>query len=131
MAPGPRTHALCNDARHMARPKQHELRDRQFNLKLTARELEMVQQRAAARGMRVAHYGRAQLLAEWRMTEATALARTPHLDPLFLASLSRVGNNLNQIARKMNTFNQPAPASLEALLQEIRTLISRGGGGDR
>ena len=75
--------------------------------------------------MRPVDYARARLFAEWRISEA-ALAAAHHLDPLFQAQLSRIGNNLNQIARRMNTFHQPAPAGLEPLLAEIRALINRG-----
>jgi len=109
----------------MARPKHNDIRDRQLNLKLTAAEFERLRRRAAASGMRLVDFGRARLLAEWRVTE-TAVAATPHLDPLFQAQLSRLGNNLNQIARRMHAFQEPAPPALAPLLDELRTLINRG-----
>lgn len=114
----------------MARPRQHELRDRQINIKLTAREFDLVRARAAAHGMRPGDYGRARLLAEWRVSEI-AVASAPHLDPLFQVQLSRLGNNLNQIARRMHSFGEPIPPILDPLLQEIRTLINRSGFRDR
>jgi hypothetical protein len=112
----------------MARPKQKLKRDRQFNVAVTAHELEMLHARAAARGMRPVDYGRARLFAERRTTEVHA-AGAPHLDPLFLTHLSRLGNNLNQIARRLNTVGQPAPPTLEPLLREIRALLSRRAWG--
>ncbi len=108
----------------MARPRQHEIRDRQVNIKLTAKELEFVRRRAAAEGLRPVEYGRARLLAEWCVNEAR-IAAAPHLDPLFQVQLSRLGNNLNQIARRMHGFGEPGPPTLEPLLQEIRALIRR------
>lgn len=113
----------------MARPRQHEIRDRQINIKLTSSEFEFVCRRAAAERLRPGEYGRARLLAEWRVTEAKVAAE-PHLDPLFQVHLSRLGNNLNQIARRMHSFAEPSPPTLEPLLQEIRSLINRSQTGD-
>jgi hypothetical protein len=48
-----------------------------------------------------------------------------HLAPLFLAHLSRIGNNLNQIARRLHQLDLAAPAALEAVLEEIRALIRK------
>jgi hypothetical protein len=77
--------------------------------------------------MRPVDYGRARLLGQRGGEAAASGAPAPHLDPLFLVELSRLGNNLNQIARWMNRFRQPAPPSLEPLLQEIRRLIAKAG----
>jgi hypothetical protein len=106
----------------MARPEIKEKRDKQFNVAVTLHELELLHARAAAAGMRPADYGRARLFAEWRTSARQAAA--PHLDPLLIAGLSRVGNNLNQIARRLNTLDMPTPPSLEPLLQEVRALIA-------
>jgi hypothetical protein len=97
-------------------------------MSLTTRELELLRARAAAAGMRPVDYGRAQLFADRRSSRAP-VALAPHLDPLFLACLSRLGNNLNQIPRRLNATRQPAPPTLEPLLREIRILIGRGGAG--
>ena len=110
----------------MARPKHKMTRDRQFNVALTARELELLHARAAASGKRPVDYGRARLLAERRIAPARAESNGPHLDPLFHAQLLRLGNNLNQIARRLNTFGHPAPPTLEPLLRQIRALINQG-----
>lgn len=100
-------------------------RDRQFNVGLTAPEYDLLLARAAARGMRPVDYGRARLLGGNRLAE-TAPIRAPHLDPLFIAQLSRIGNNLNQLARQLNTQPQPAPPELRPLLEKIRQLIAQG-----
>lgn len=108
----------------MGRPPVEIKRNRQFNVGLTAPEYDLLLARAARAGMRPVDYARARLFAEWRINATAAAAA--HLDPLLLNQLIRVGNNLNQIARKMNAFNQPAPASLGRLLEEIRRIVAEG-----
>src|SRR4051812_2352790 len=100
----------------MARPRQQHKRDRQLNLKLTAREMQWVVARAATCRMRPVDYGRAQLLGETRFA-ARQSAGAAHLDPLFIAQLIKVGNNLNQVARQLNIFPEPAPPELATLLE--------------
>ena|SRR5215207_981755 len=112
----------------MGRPPKEIKRNRQFNVGLTAPEHELLFARAARACMRPVDYGRARLLGQRGGEAAPSGAPAPHLDPLFLVQLSRLGNNLNQIVRGMNRFQQPAPPSLEPLLQEIRRLIARAGG---
>ena len=109
----------------MGRPPLEIKRDRQFNVGLTAREHELLHARAARAGMRPVDYGRARLLGEWRVTAQEASGAV-HLDPLLLNALIRLGNNLNQIARRLNTVGQPSPSTLEPLLAEIRRLIALG-----
>jgi Bacterial mobilisation protein (MobC) len=109
----------------MARPTKKEKRDRQLNIKLTLREIDTVRARASAAGMRPVDYGRAQLLAD-KPAQSAASAAAPHLDTLFLVQLSRIGNNLNQIARKFNLTGAHPPAALEQLLAEIRGFIRKG-----
>jgi hypothetical protein len=106
----------------MGRPKLLEARDQQLNIALTTREHAELLTRAVRAGMRPVDYARAQLLAPRRITASMA-AMPPHLDPLFHAALSRVGNNINQIARQLNTHGHAPPPSLELLLGEIRTLL--------
>ncbi len=50
----------------MGRPRKSEPRDRQLNLSLTAAELEGINRRAEAVGMRPVHFGRAILLDDGR-----------------------------------------------------------------
>ncbi len=77
--------------------------------------------------MRPADYARAKLFSDWQVVKEDAVRRqaTPasNLDPLFMNALSRIGNNLNQITRRLNTLDLPAPPSLEPLLREIRRLV--------
>jgi hypothetical protein len=119
----PRTHALCGNSETMARPTKHERRDRQLNLKLTRREFDFVRARAARRALRPVDYARAQLFSERPIRTHAAHG---HLDPLFLLQLSRLGNNLNQIARQLNVTRMPPSEGLGPLLEEIRGLIQKG-----
>lgn len=112
----------------MGRPTLEIKRDRQFNIGLTAPEHDLLLSRAARAGMRPVDYGRARLFAEWRVN-AQDVSAAAHLDPLFAQQLIRLGNNLNQIARRLNLIGQPAPPALEPLLAEIRRLIAKGVAG--
>jgi hypothetical protein len=111
----------------MGRPTKKEKRDQQLNIKLTLREIDFVRARANAARMRPVDYGRALLLAD-RPASRAATNAAPHLDTLFLVQLSRIGNNLNQIARKFNQTGVSPPAALEDLLSAIRELIRKGSG---
>ena len=112
----------------MGRPPNKIKRDRQFNVGLTAHEHDVLLARAARAGMRPVDYGRSRLLSVRDNGGSGTGAPAPYLDPLFVAQLSRLGNNLNQIARRLNTIELPAPPSLEPLLQLIRSLIAKAGG---
>jgi hypothetical protein len=111
----------------MGRPTKREKRDQQFNIKLTLREIAWVRAQAGAVRMRPVDYGRAQLLADKPLPRAASIA-APHLDTLFLLQLSRIGNNLNQLARKFNQTGLCPPPALEVSLREIRELIRKGSG---
>jgi hypothetical protein len=107
----------------MGRPKLHITRDRQFNVGLTAAELAELQRAARLAGMRPVDYGRAKLLSRPGHIARTEYA-VRQLDPLLLVQLSRIGNNLNQIARRLNELALPAPQELEPLLAEIRGILA-------
>lgn len=98
-------------------------RNRQFNVGLTEAEERTIHERAAQSNMRPVDYGRMKLFGG--RTKPEAEGRTHKLDPLFYAQLSRLGNNLNQIARKLHLQGHPAPVSLEPLLAQIRDLIAK------
>src|ERR1044071_8534516 len=115
----------------MGRPPVEIERNRQFNVGLTPPEHDLLLARAARAGMRPVDYGRAKLLGAADCGIHAHDAPAPHLDPLLLVTLSRLGNNLNQIARRLNTLDLPAPPSLEPLLQMIRSLITRAAARDR
>ena len=84
----------------MGRPKVSNLRDMQLKLNLTAAEYECVVRRARAVGMRPTHFSRALVL-----TKDAAPAFDPHkpsnVERLGYLALSRLGNNLNQMVRRI------------------------------
>lgn len=109
----------------MGRPRKTEPRDRQFNLSLTASELDGIRRRAEAVGMRPAHFGRALLLDPTRKPAARADS-DGNIDRLIYGQLVRLGNNLNQMVRHLHATGDPLPADLEPLLRDIRQIIARG-----
>ncbi len=115
----------------MGRPKtSSEPRDKQFNLSLTASELESLRQRAEAVGMRPVHFGRALLLDENRQINSQSGTEN-NIARLIYGQLARLGNNLNQLVRHLHRTGEPLPADLEPLLRDIRQLMTRVGGDDR
>jgi Bacterial mobilisation protein (MobC) len=108
----------------MARPKKSEPRDKQFNLSLTARELESIKRRAHALGMRPIYFGRALLLDPARKLP---VKKEPegNMGRLIYGQLARLGNNLNQLVRHLHRTGEPLPSDLEPLLKDIRQIISR------
>lgn len=107
----------------MGRPTKRVKRDRQMNLKFTAQERAWIDARAAKALLEPFDFARAQVLTD---RPVTARRASPHqLDPLLLTHLSRIGNNLNQIARKMHAFGAPAPESLTPLLDRVRDLLAK------
>lgn len=114
----------------MGRPRSVEPRCHQLNLSLTHSELESIQRRAAAVGMRPVHFGRAVLIG----TSAKATAARPAEDNtqrLLYAQLVRLGNNLNQMVRHLHRTGDPLPRDLEPLLTDIRQLLARRWRDDR
>lgn len=108
----------------MGRPTKSEKRVCQLNLKLTEREFDWVRGQADAVRMQVADFGRAQLFATRKVRKCPEAQ--PHLDPLFMSHVSRIGNNLNQIARRLHQLHAPAPVDLESTLASIRDIIRKG-----
>jgi hypothetical protein len=108
----------------MGRPRISEPRCHQLNLSLTASEFESIKKRAAAVGMRPVHFGRAMLLDQ-DLKVAVAREHGGHLDKLIYGQLVRLGNNLNQMVRRLHQTGDPLPADLEPLLTDIRSILAR------
>ncbi len=119
------THALCREKATMGRPRKKEPRDRQLNLSLTSAELDRIQRRAEAVGMRPVHFGRSILRDEGRTVSSRATAAGSSIERLIYGQLVRLGNNLNQMMRYLHRTGDPLPADLEPLLADIRQLIDR------
>jgi hypothetical protein len=109
----------------MGRPKTSEPRSHQLNLSLTARELESIKRRAAALGMRPVHFGRIMLLDKNKHPTMKPETSDGNIDRLVYGQLARLGNNLNQIVRRLHQTGDPLPADLEPLLNDIRAILAR------
>jgi hypothetical protein len=107
----------------MPRPKIAEPRTRQLNLSLTASELDTIQNRARALGMRPVHFGRAVLLDQRRIVASTNEASNH--TRLIYDQLARLGNNLNQLVRHLHQSGDPLPRDLEPLLNDIRRVLAK------
>jgi len=114
----------------MGRPTKSDPRCKQLNLSLTANELASIKLRAEAVGMRPVNFGRALLLDFDREIKITRLPGR-NIERLIYTSLSRLGNNLNQLVRHLHATGDPLPPDLEPLLNDIRQIIARGIGHDR
>jgi hypothetical protein len=112
------------ERKNMSRPKISDARNRQLNLRLTRSELESIERRAEALGMRPVHFGRAILLGT---TAKLVVHRETNDRPtrLIYGQLSRLGNLLNQMVRHLHQTGDPLPPDLEPLLKDIREIIAR------
>jgi Bacterial mobilisation protein (MobC) len=125
---GPQTPGRMRSAkekRKMGRPRTSEPRCHQLNLSLTARELKSIKCRAAALGMRPVHFGRAMLLDKNKQPPSNPETNHSNIDRLVYGQLVRLGNNLNQIVRRLHQTGDPLPADLEPLLNDIRAILAR------
>jgi len=105
----------------MGRPSKSEKRDHQLNVKLTVAEFQWVAREATTAGLRPGEFGRAKVLAD-RTVTVPARAEGPQLDPLLLASLARIGNNLNQLTRLAHggtLLPRDLYRAIEALREEV------------
>lgn len=99
-------------------------------IRLTAVDLAAVHAHAAARGLSVTEFCRRAILGKPMPTGGGGSAAIP---PGLLHELSRVGNNLNQIAKAANA-GRVLPGMAEQTLAEVRGLValitSRLDGGE-
>jgi hypothetical protein len=108
----------------MGRPKINQPRSEQLNLSFTVGELASIKSRAEALGLRPAQFGRLVLLAKNARPTAHA-AESSSMDRLIHQQLCRLGNNLNQMMRRVHETGEPVPADLEPLLVDIRQQIAK------
>lgn len=105
----------------MARPRKQpqEARRAVYALRLTAQERHALDAAAAAQGQSPAAYLRA------RLGPAVSRPVVPALDPALLVALSRIGSNLNQIARRLNAGDGLQPGELPEALQDLAGVLDR------
>ncbi|MFC6067024.1 plasmid mobilization relaxosome protein MobC, partial [Streptomyces ochraceiscleroticus] len=112
------------ETRMRPRLRQSQQRDRVRSVRLTADELAAVQRAAATMGLRVAGFladaavavARAQEGPQsWLMNQRTLVEELMNAS----AHLARVGNNLNQVARVLNSGGQTSYAQ-DAIARVLR-----------
>ena len=106
----------------MARPRKQpqEARRAVYALRLTAQERHALDAVAAAQGQSPAAYLRSRLTGV-----AVPRSVVPALDPALLVALSRIGSNLNQIARRLNAGDALQPDELPEALQDLASALDR------
>lgn len=105
----------------MARPKKSpdEKRSERLECRLTVAEKNVIAQRAAERGMTLTDYAY-QRLTQSRMKVPTV---NPAIHQL-VVELNRIGVNLNQIARAMNS-GKPLPPDFPRVLASLESVLHR------
>jgi hypothetical protein len=121
----PRTHALCQEIETVGRKAKLIRRDHQLNLSLTKDEYVAAYWAAHGAGMRLVDYGR------WRLLLGSDQPLRPErsaasANPLLLAEMKRLGNNLNQLARFCHSTGHAPPEHLDPLLLRLREIINQG-----
>jgi hypothetical protein len=108
----------------MARPQKQkdEKRLERFNLRLTFEEAEGLRERAAIAGLLPHEYARRRVIGH-------VIVPPPRkADAALLVELNRIGINVNQLARAMNTDREfrsrweDLAAALEAAIDKVATL---------
>jgi hypothetical protein len=85
-----------------------------LTIRLTGPEHAQLQAAARARSVSYSTFGRSLLLGK---------IPTPTIDRAFAQELGRVGNNLNQMARILNSGNFPGEERLQSEFQALRSLL--------
>jgi hypothetical protein len=75
--------------------------------------------------MRPVHFGRAMLLDKNKQPASKPETSHGNINRLVYGQLARLGNNLNQIVRRLHQTGDPLPADLEPLLNDIRAILAR------
>ena len=108
----------------MARPRQGEVRDQQISFRLTLAEAVRLRERAARAGQSVSDYTRAAALGVARGIRGRG--RRPFaMEPASFHQIRLLGVNLNQIAKRLNAQDMPAPPELAPLLAEIQAALRK------
>jgi hypothetical protein len=108
----------------MARPRQGEVRDQLVNFRLTLEEAVSLRERAARAGLSLSQFSRAAALGA---AHTSHRPRRPPLamEPASFHQIRLLGVNLNQIAKRLNAQDLPAPPELGPLLAEIQTVLTK------
>ena len=106
----------------MARPRKAEGDTRRnFTLRLSATEREQVEERARLLKLTPSDYARACLVQG-----TVKIVREDGHDPEKVRALLAIGNNLNQIARRLNASGE-VPPLLSEVLGLVRAVLTEAG----
>ena len=89
-----------------------------LELRVSPEQKVQIQNKAKAAGLSVSEL----ILATLEGAEVRAARSTPAADPALLAGLARVGNNLNQIARAVNSGDLRTLTRLTSIQQDLKGL---------
>ena len=105
----------------MARPRlgEEERRTRTIGVRLTEAEAEVLRERAQAARLSVGSYLRRRALGQ-----RVRVAAERRLGAAELRELNRIGVNLNQMARAMNS-GSAAPAETREAVERVSELVAR------
>jgi hypothetical protein len=109
----------------MARPRQGEVRDQHAAFRLTLEEALVLRERAARAGRSLSDYARHAVLAYRPHGLPRERSHPFAMDPATYHEIRRLGVNLNQIARRLNAQDIPAPPELAPLLTEIHEALKK------
>jgi hypothetical protein len=111
----------------MARPRKDppETRRERLNVRFTAAERAQLAAAAGAAGVGLADYTRRGALAQAGHARAHTPATIRRIDPAAVAALTRVGANLNQLARRANAGDLLQPGELPEALAALDRQLAR------
>ena len=110
---------LPNKTRRRKSPRQYEL-----TIRLASEEVESVRSLAKEAGHSMAEFVRILLLVKGDHLERVGSSSRPRktssaTDPTLLYHLARIGNNLNQIARRVNSLEKGKGVPVDFLYQLV------------
>lgn len=111
----------------MARPRRTTTRTQLIALRLTAEERFRLMQKAHKACMTVSEYLRVSALAgRQKVARVQRIIEAPVWPADFYYEVRRIGVNLNQIARQVNTFpDRGESTGVDDVLCEIRDMLAR------
>ena len=112
----------------MARPRlgEQERRGRTVGVRVTEAEAEELQERAQGARLSVGAYLRRRGLGQ-----RVRMAAERSLGAAELRELNRIGVNLNQMARALNSGAAPSPAETQEAVERVGELVAKLLAGER
>jgi hypothetical protein len=118
---------VWKDRRAVARPRKEppEIRRERLNLRFTAAERAQLADAAGAAGVGLSDYARRSVLSQAGQASGPKAVTLRRIDPAAVAALSRVGANLNQLARRANAGDLLQPGELPEALAALDRQLTR------